>query len=225
MINNCIDGAIIQIAPSIQLRLEAEQMKAKTELKILLSAIAAGVSISIGATSYILIENKYLGALAFVVGLLIIRTFKFSLFTGKVYKAKANIRYIIYLSIIWLVNFIGVALTSAIEMGTRLSTSLYNGSLHIVSVKTNDSLLSLFLLGILCNIMIYLAVEGDRIALIYGVSIFVLCGFEHCVADMYYFSIAGTLLNVDNMIRILVVTAGNTAGGLLINFAASRNLE
>ena len=48
--------------------------------------------------------------------------------------------------------------------------------------------------------MIYIGVEGYRsnphelgkyLALFFGVCVFILCGFEHCVANMYYFTMGG----------------------------------
>ena len=72
--------------------------------------------------------------------------------------------------------------------------------------------------------MIFLAVYGvanfkgeiaKMLALLFGVSIFVLCGFEHCVADMFYFTFARAW-SFDAILRILVITLGNTVGGLLV---------
>ena len=62
--------------------------------------------------------------------------------------------------------------------------------------------LGLFVLGILCNICIFIAVNGyannphqvgKYLALFLGVSVFILCGTEHSVADMYYWSVSGVL--------------------------------
>ena len=44
---------------------------------------------------------------------------------------------------------------------------------------------------------------------------FILCGFEHCVADMFYFSAAG-MWTTDAMVRILIITLGNSLGGILV---------
>ena len=93
----------------------------------------------------------------------------------------------------------------------------------ICEVKANDSLLSLFLLGILCNIFIFIAVDGFKndqheiakyAAIFLGVVGFILCGAEHCVADMFYYHVAG-VWSVDMLIRLLVITAGNVVGGIV----------
>ena len=82
----------------------------------------------------------------------------------------------------------------------------------------------LAVVGILCNIFIYLAVEsfnknphelGKYLGLFFGVMVFILSGYEHCVADMFYVSAAGCWSG-DMLLRILVITAGNAVGGVLL---------
>ena len=81
----------------------------------------------------------------------------------------------------------------------------------------------MFLLAAFCNILIYIAVEGygknphevgKYLAIFFGVMVFILCGFEHCVANMYYFSMAG-MWSGKALLYILVMTLGNAAGGVL----------
>ena len=93
---------------------------------------------------------------------------------------------------------------------------------ELTAVKLDDSILSLFLLGVLCNIFIYIAVEGYKnnphelgkyLSLFFGVMVFILAGTEHCVADMFYFWLSGW--SVDAAVRVLVITLGNAAGGIL----------
>ncbi|MCM1441307.1 MAG: formate/nitrite transporter family protein, partial [Roseburia sp.] len=84
--------------------------------------------------------------------------------------------------------------------------------------------LSLFILGVLCNILIFIAVDGFKnnphelgkyLSLFFGVTVFILCGFEHCVADMFYFTAAGAW-SADALVRLLVITLGNAVGGVLL---------
>lgn len=193
-------------------------------LKEFLLAILAGISISIGCVAFLSSGNKIIGSLFFVIGLFMILNFNFNLFTGKVCYALDNKpKYICNLIIIWLGNFVGTLLTALIIKVTRLS-SLIESCQTLTQTKLNDSLLSVFFLGILCNLLIYLAVYGYKyfdniiaktLALFFGVSVFVLCGFEHCVADMFYFFLAGswswTMIGY-----LLMITLGNIIGGLLL---------
>ena len=50
--------------------------------------------------------------------------------------------------------------------------------------------------------------------LLLPIAAFVACGFEHCVANMYYFSMAG-MWSGKALLYILVMTLGNAAGGVL----------
>ena len=188
--------------------------------KLFVSAVLAGFAISVGATAFLLTENRYLGAVLFCVGLLMVRTFSLALFTGKVSKALDGETWA-RLGVIWLGNFAGTALTALLERVTRLAPALAQRAGEVCQVKSTDALLSMFVLGMFCNIMIYLAVTPmeSHIALLFGVVIFVLCGFEHCVADMYYFAAAGLLGRADTWLRILTVSAGNAAGGILFHTA------
>ena len=44
---------------------------------------------------------------------------------------------------------------------------------------------------------------------------FILCGFEHCIADMFYFGMAWCW-NPDMIFRLMIITLGNVVGGLLL---------
>lgn len=193
-------------------------------LKDFLLAICAGLSISIGCVAFLASGNKIVGALFFVIGLFMVCNFNFNLFTGKVCYALDNKPiYLGKLAIIWVGNFAGATLSALLVGATRLENLMANAQ-TIVQTKMDDSILSLFLLGILCNILIYLAVHGYKnfenpfaktLALVFGVSVFVLCGFEHCVADMFYFAFAGAW-SLSMLGRLLMITLGNIVGGLLL---------
>ncbi len=188
-------------------------------------AVLAGMSISIGGMVFLSCESKVAGALLFTIGLFTVCTFGFNLFTGKVcYAVSQKPSYIGDLCIIWIGNFAGSILCSLAMSLTRLGPALSETALNICNKKLSGSFLSTFLLGIFCNICIYIAVDGYKnnphetgkyLALLFGVSVFILAGFEHCVANMFYFTMAG-LYTAEMIVFILVNTAGNIVGGLLI---------
>ena len=193
-------------------------------LKTFVYGILAGINIAIGGTAFLSVENRALGALLFTVGLFTICTFGFNLFTGKVcYVFERDRDYAIDLPIIWLGNLCGTWLTAFLESLTRAGPALAEKAQTICQVKLEDSLLSIFILAAFCNILIFIAVDGYNknphelgkyLALFFGVTVFILCGFEHCVANMYYFSIAG-MWSVKTFGYLLVMTLGNAAGGVL----------
>ena len=74
-----------------------------------------------------------------------------------------------------------------------------------------------------CNILIYLSVEsyrenphqlGKYLGLFLGVAVFVQAGFEHCVANMFYFTVAGAWSG-KTVLYLIVMTLGNALGGVL----------
>ena len=192
--------------------------------KIFLSAVLAGLCVGYGGIVFLSLENKVIGAAAFTIGLFVICTFGFHLFTGKVcYVFQNNRNYAIDLPIIWLGNLAGTGLSAGCAKLTRLAPALQEKAASLCQIKLDDSLFSLFLLGILCNILIYIAVEGYKsnphelgkyLSLFFGVMIFILCGTEHCVADMFYFWMAG-LWSGRAVLSVLIITLGNAVGGIL----------
>lgn len=193
-------------------------MKCKRD--ILLSAVLAGFAIGIGGTLYLSIDSKIVGALMFSVGLYTICAHGLHLFTGKIgYVFQEDREYRLDLIWIWIGNFLGTGLAALLLYLTRVEP-IRDKAVELCRVKTEDSLLSLFLLAVFCGFLMYTAVEGYKKTqnpiLIYAcVSAFILCGFEHCIADMFYFSMAG-MWNMDTFLRILLITLGNAMGGVLI---------
>lgn len=193
-------------------------------LKTFVGGILAGISIAVGGTVFLSLDNKVLGALLFTVGLFAVCTFGFNLYTGKVCYIFDNDReYALGLPVIWLGNLCGAFLTAAAERATRIGPALAEKAAALCSVKLGDGLASIFLLSVFCNVLIWLAVEGFKnnphpagkyLSLFFGVAVFILCGFEHCVANMYYFSMAG-MWGWKTLEWVLVMTAGNSVGGVI----------
>lgn len=194
-------------------------------IKIFISAVLAGVVISIGGTVFLSLDNKVLGALMFTVGLFTICTFGFHLFTGKVCYVFENAGdYALTLPVIWLGNLCGTVLTAFLESLTRIGPALQEKAAALCATKLGDNIGSIFILAVLCNVLIFIAVDGfgknphelgKYLSLLFGVMVFILCSFEHCVANMYYFSIAGAW-SLKTLGYVLVMTLGNAVGGVLV---------
>lgn len=195
-------------------------------IKTYISGILAGICISVGGAVFLSLENHVLGALFFCVGLFTICTLGFDLYTGKVaYVLKEKSKeYVLNLPAIWLGNLTGCFFCAAFLFQSRIGDSLYEKAVILCGNKLNDDYISLFILGVFCNILIYIAVEGFKnnpheigkyLSLFFGVMVFILCGFEHCIADMFYLFM-GKGFGRDGIMVVLVVTLGNTVGGVLI---------
>ena len=196
----------------------------KQRLSAFVLGVLAGICIALGGTAFLSLESKVLGAVFFCVGLFAICTLGFSLFTGKIcYVFDRDRAYTLDLPFIWLGNLCGAWLTAKLEQLTRVS-GIQERAVALCQAKLDDNLLSIFILAFFCNVLIYLAVEGYNnnpheigkyLSLFFGVTVFILCGFEHCVANMYYFSMAN-LWSGKTLGYVLVMSLGNGAGGVLI---------
>ena len=115
-------------------------------------------------------------------------------------------------------------MTARLLMLTRIAPKLAGSAALLCETKLSDNLGSSFLLAIFCNLLIFIAVDGFKhhsheigkyLGLFFGVVAFILCGFEHCVANMYFFTIGG-VWSLRTLLYILVMTLGNSVGGLVL---------
>lgn len=196
----------------------------KDNLKILVKAILAGVMISIGGTIFLTCESKLLGAFLFSIGLYAICAFGLNLYTGKIgYVIDNKPKYLIELGITLLGNLIGTVGCGYLLFLTRQGDKLRSVAKGISEVKLNDNLLSIFILAVFCGIIMYLAVDlfkkltdfGKYMGIFMGITVFILAGFEHCVANMYYFS-AANMWEWKTILYVFIMVLGNSVGSILL---------
>lgn len=199
-------------------------------LNVFINAVLAGICIALGGTAFLVVDNKVVGALLFCLGLFTVLTHGLNLYTGKVcYVFERPLEFAIDLPVIWIGNLVGTVLTGTLINLTRvvnvsvLDMTFFERAESIAMGKLNDGLLSIFILAIFCNILIFVAVDGFNnnkhelgkyLAIIFGVVGFIVCGFEHCVANMFYFTV-GRVWSGQAMLYILVMTLGNAVGGVI----------
>lgn len=203
---------------------------------IFLYAVLAGLCIGLGGTVFLRLKDTFPGsnviaALLFGIGLFTICTRGYNLFTGKACDLFDNKPgYLLILLVIWVGNFCGCLLLALVERRTGLCGA--EGGIHttaqaMVALKMDAGYGSLFLLGCICNIFIYIAVNGfaknphelgKYLSLFLGVSAFILAGTEHSIADMYYWSVSGTLFSQpgESLLRLVLISLGNMVGGVLL---------
>ena len=200
--------------------------------KTLLTSVLAGFSIGLGGMIYLSVDNKIVGSALFSIGLFLVLTMGFSLFTGKIcYVLNGKVsQNLLNILIIWIGNFIGSFILAFIIRNTRQWAALTEKANALCEIKNADSFVSLFFLGVLCNIFIFIGVDeyrnnehicGKYLAIILAVMGFILIGSEHCVADMFYYNMAGSY-SADIFLRLIVITLGNAVGGILANFFSHR---
>ena len=226
-------------------------------LASLMLAIIAGGSIGLGALYYTVIVSdaglsfataRVMGGVVFSLGLVIVLVGGAELFTGN------NLIVMAWASghvstkemlrnwvIVYFGNLIGavglvvlVFFSHHLEMnGGRVGLSILNTAV----AKIQPDAVTLFFKGVLCNLLVCLAVwlayagrsvTDKVVALVFPVSAFIAAGFEHCVANMYFLPLAwlmtqtgsvpadfdASVITMTGIIHNLVpVTLGNIVGG------------
>lgn len=206
-------------------------MKSDSYITLFLKAILAGLCIGLGGIVYLVTENKYLGSLLFSLGLFTILRYGFALYTGKVgYIPEREPIYLAEVGLTLCGNAVGTGLTALLVRLTRIGAAVHEAAANAMAVKTGDSFLSRLLLGVFCGVLMFIAVDnGNRckaekndVSFVFGtvvpVMVFILCGFNHSVADCFYY-FAGMSSPADilpGLLYILTVAAGNALGGMLI---------
>lgn len=183
-------------------------------------SILAGLMISMGGIIYLQIGG-IIGATLFSIGLITVLMLKFELFTGKAGLLPTNDITWKKLLCIWLGNLYGCIMVATILSLTPIGASLVVSAQAIAVVRLANGPLANMVLGGCCGILMYIAVtlfnkQNNPIYAAMPVATFILSGFNHCVADMFYFSVAEAGLNV--WATIIPTTLGNICGCCLIPF-------
>ncbi len=183
---------------------------------------------------------KYLAGLIFPAGLILVVVAGAELFTGNnlisvafLSKRVTLIKYLKNLLIVWTGNLAGSFFVAyLIYLSGQLD---YSGGLlgaytiKVGVIKTSMSFTQLFASGILCNILVCLAVwmayaakdiAGKSIAIFFPIWLFIASGYEHSVANMYYLS-AALLAKINPAYTALSQTAYGITADSLSNLTIS----
>ena len=128
------------------------------------------------------------------------------------------------LFVVLLGNLLGTFLVASLIKLTRIGPDLVLEAQARTAIKLSDSLGSMFILSIFCNMFVTNATHqfkynpyqvGKYLAIFISIMTFVLSSFEHSIADSFFFFLSG---KIDSQILLifLVVLVGNILGGLII---------
>ena len=171
------------------------------------NSILAGMLIGIGDIALMSCDNKYVGALLFAVALMSIIYFELPLFTGRVGSMIHNGTYLFCLFVLFF-NTLGAALS--VWLYKLMAPDNIDKITAVATYKFGHGYIALFVAGILCNVLIHIAVSSKHsILVVMCVMVFILCGFEHSIADAGY--VFGSWTYV---LPWLTVVVGNTVGGI-----------
>lgn len=151
-----------------------------------------------------------LGAILFSFGLLGVCVLNANLFTGKAgYMWRTQP---IKLTEILLVNLaIGYIFGLVVHLGFPNLVPL-----AVSKVISWSFTIPFFIQAILCGMIMYIAVDiykkGSPLGIFFGVPLFILCGFQHCIANIIVLGIAGTF-----DISIVLAIVGNLVGSIIID--------
>ncbi len=189
--------------------------------KSILEGTAAGLFISIGGAVYLSCENKVVGAILFSVALLSICLIGLQLFTGKVgmiiwSHTKSDF---ISLGGCLIGNALGT-LAGSFIVGIARPALIDTSATLVANKLAINSYAQIFMASVLCGVLMYTAVwcykqKNTLSAIFFCVPVFILSGFEHSIADMFYFFLARSF-TVPSFLFIVIVVLGNSVGGMLV---------
>lgn len=215
--------------------------------KMILLGMFAGAFIAlagVGATFGNVYAGKLAGALIFPAGLAMVVVAGSELFTGNCLMVTALLsreigpfRLLKNWLFVFIGNFIGALLVALIVTSSGVLDPISDSVVATASAKVSMGFPVAMLRGVLCNFLVCIAVwmafgaktVGGKIAAVFfPVFLFVLCGFEHSIANMYYVP-AGLFMNWFNgtataglsvqsflVENLLPVTIGNIIGGAVL---------
>jgi formate transporter len=210
-------------------------------LQTLALGVLAGLFIGLGSFAYCACVSldasvgKILGSLLFSVGLFLVCFFSANLYTGKIgfcpdcFKDK-GIPYLLELAEMLAGNFIGASGSGALlYLALGSDNKIVKVAQGIAASRTllgegAQSWYKALIMGVFCGILVFLAVYCWKQAenwfikasgLILCVTTFVVTGTEHCIANMFYYALAGSW-NFGLTLDVLLVILGNSIGSLLL---------
>jgi formate/nitrite transporter len=207
---------------------------------ISLLGILAGFFIGLGAMFATLVTtdiqigfglSKLVGGIVFSLGLILVVVAGAELFTGNALMVGSRASGKIRLSqlfknwgIVYFTNLIGSLLLVVIVFYSQFwaldSFKVGINSLSIANAKVNLAFWPAFTRGILCNTLVCLAVwlcfsarsTVDKIfAILFPITAFVACGFEHSVANMYFIPMGIAMAGQSKVLEVAGVTASQVA--------------
>ena len=154
-------------------------------------ALLSGILIGLGSAGYLAVGGIP-GAVIFAFGLIGVVIFEVPLYTGKAGVLKGDESWT--LIGIWFWNVIGCILIGLLVKYAGSDTSIAN-AMAIVDGRFEAGWVKSLLRSIGCGMIIDLSVyqfrkSGSLIPILFGVPLFILCGFYHSIADVVYLTVS-----------------------------------
>ena len=178
------------------------------------SAIMAGICIGIAGFGYLAVGG-IVGAVTFAFGLLAVVHYRLKLYTGTAgFFAKGEL---LQLCTILAMNIVGCLLVAL--MARMSPMPLQEAAQHIIEGRLNAGIVQSGVLAIGCGFIMTTAVkwgrEGKFLPLLFGVPLFIICGFPHCVADAFYYLCVPVEYLTANAGQVLLLYASIVLGNFI----------
>lgn len=178
------------------------------ELKILKQSVLSGILIGIGDVVNLSSDIRYIGALMFSLALLTIIQNGLPLYTGRIGFIKDY--KITYLLKVLVCNLVGSVIPVLITSFCR--KEIYGAVLAGSEAKFSHGYLELLLLGMMCGVLMLVAVYTKKeLITVLCIMVFILSGFEHCIADFPFFVMN---FSGENLLKFLCIVLGNSIGSI-----------
>ncbi len=195
------------------------------------SALLAGIAVGIAGWGYLAYKD-IIGAVLFSFGLLTVVNYKLKLYTGTAgfvplryddgssrwLKAIGELLFILFGNVMGCMLVALFARLSPLELGAS-AQAILEGRLAIGPVRAG--LLAIGC-GFIMTTVVTFAREGKPLVLLFGVPLFINCGFPHCLADAFYYMATPVAYTGEHLLEVLVLypclVAGNFIGCNLYRF-------
>ena len=196
-------------------------------MNMIIKGFLAGMMIGIAALLNCCVGGGVVGAFLFTIGLLTICIQGFKLFTGNVgnyyFSSISNSDMIM----MFLTNAVGVAFIGLLRcLGNDESfLAIYEFAAKVVAIRESRAWAQTILVSIGCGFLVQIAVSNyklnkDAFGVILPTAAFVILGFNHCIADIFYYLLAGSWRDVP---ILLLTVIGNWIGAMCAAFAIESN--
>ena len=190
-------------------------------IKLLRSSIFAGIAIGTAGFGFLAsgvqaeTYGPLVGAVLFCFGLITVVGYRLKLYTGTAGFIKKNEVGTLFL--ILLGNIIGCLCAALLARVSPMA--IQESAQKILELRLRTGALKCGLLGIGCGFIMTTAVQFARqksfMPLLFGVPLFIVCGFTHCVAEAFYYLCVPLAFWKANFLAIIAVYVCIVLGNLI----------
>ena len=181
--------------------------------------------------------GNFISSAMFSIGLILVCVFKMLLYTGKIgliFEENQSIKFYISLLIMVIFNILSAGIFGYIINRIFKKCSAFINLINTVAqsknnLQTTNDYIKCFIQGLFCGACVHAGVRGYAtiknkykgiFTIVWFVCMFVYSGFQHCIANSFYFACANQFKS-KSFINVLICILGNSLGTLPVAFIMS----